>query len=121
MNLRFRRRLSKMVRLAPGPIVALLLLVVAAAAVYVMHKPRTLSARASVVNVLPSDIGGPFELVDSQGRAVSDRDFRGKWLLIFFGYTHCPDVCPTTLSDIAETLTQLGPLAGQVQPLFITV
>jgi cytochrome oxidase Cu insertion factor (SCO1/SenC/PrrC family) len=47
--------------------------------------------------------------------------FRGKWLLVVFGYTHCPDVCPTTLSAIAETMAKLGTLADQVQPLFITV
>lgn len=67
-------------------------------------------------------IGGPFELVNAEtGRQVSEQDFRGKWLLVFFGYTHCPDVCPTTLSNIAESMTELGPLAAQVQPLFITV
>ena len=67
-------------------------------------------------------VGGPFQLVNAAtGREVSDRDFRGKWLLIFFGYTHCPDVCPTTLSNIAEAMSQLGPLAKGVQPLFITV
>jgi protein SCO1/2 len=66
--------------------------------------------------------GGPFELIDaSTGRQVTDRDFRGKWLLVFFGYTHCPDVCPTTLNAIADTMAKLGALADQVQPLFITV
>jgi len=65
--------------------------------------------------------GGPFALVDGSGRAVTDRTFRGKWLMVFFGYTHCPDVCPTTLSDIAQALDQLGSLASQVQPLFVTV
>jgi protein SCO1/2 len=52
---------------------------------------------------------------------VTDQDFRGKWLLVFFGYTRCPDVCPTTLSDIADALAKLGPLADRVQPLFVTV
>ena len=67
-------------------------------------------------------LGGPFELVDARsGQLVSDRDFRGKWLLIFFGYTHCPDVCPTTLSNIADAMSQLGPLAAQIQPLFVTI
>jgi len=67
-------------------------------------------------------VGGPFELIDARsGHQVSDRDFRGKWLLIFFGYTHCPDVCPTTLSNIAEAMNQLGPDAGRIVPLFVTV
>jgi protein SCO1/2 len=70
---------------------------------------------------LTSAIGGPFTLVDNSGKTVTDRTYRGKWLLVFFGYTHCPDVCPTTLNTIAASLRQLGPAAAQVQPLFITV
>ena len=67
-------------------------------------------------------IGGPFHLIDAKsGRQVSDNEFRGKWLLVFFGYTHCPEVCPTTLSNIADAMSQLGPLAARVQPLFITL
>ena len=61
-------------------------------------------------------VGGPFELIDARsGRQVSDRDFRGKWLLIFFGYTHCPDVCPTTLSNITEAMSQLGADADRIR------
>jgi protein SCO1/2 len=93
-----------------GPIVAVLVLAFAVAAVFWLQWRQT-----------PS-IGGPFKLTDAMsGRAVSDQDFRGKWLLVFFGYTHCPDVCPTTLGDIADSMSQLGPLADRVQPLFITV
>ena len=66
-------------------------------------------------------IGGPFTLTASNGQKVSDSDFRGKWLLIYFGYTHCPDICPTTLAEISETLTLLGSLAREVQPLFVTI
>ena len=68
-----------------------------------------------------ASLGGAFALVDGNGRQVTDQTFRGKWLMVFFGYTHCPDVCPTTLSDIAQALDQLGPLASQIQPLFVTV
>ena len=68
-----------------------------------------------------ASIGGPFTLASANGRTVSDREFRGKWLLVYFGYTHCPDVCPTTLLEIAQTLGQLGPLAADVQPVFITI
>jgi len=68
-----------------------------------------------------ASLGGAFTLVDDNGRQVTDQTFRGKWLMVFFGYTHCPDVCPTTLSDIAQALDQLGPLSSQIQPLFVTV
>lgn len=66
-------------------------------------------------------IGGAFHLVDQDGKSVTDQTYRGKWLLVFFGFTNCPDVCPTTLNDVALVLDQLGPLAASVQPLFITV
>jgi protein SCO1/2 len=66
-------------------------------------------------------IGGPFTLVDGDGRTVTDRDFRGKWLLIYFGYTFCPDVCPTTLNEVAAALGALGPKADRLTPVFITV
>ena len=83
------------------------------------------TAAISVVWLHPTGalaIGGPFHLIDAKsGRQVSDKDFRGKWLLVFFGYTHCPEVCPTTLSNIADAMSQLGPLAARVQPLFITL
>jgi protein SCO1/2 len=66
-------------------------------------------------------IGGPFRLTDSNGHSVSSTDFRGRYMLIYFGYTSCPDTCPTTLGDIAVALGRLGPKANRVQPLFITV
>ena len=66
-------------------------------------------------------IGGPFKLVNGEGRPVTDRDFRGHYLLVYFGYTFCPDVCPTTLNQVAEALDKLGPKGEAVQPLFITV
>ena len=66
-------------------------------------------------------IGGPFHLVNQNGAAVSDVDYRGRWMLVYFGYTFCPDVCPTELQTIAGALDKLGPDAGKVAPLFITV
>jgi protein SCO1/2 len=66
-------------------------------------------------------IGGPFALTAGNGQKLTDRDVRGKWLLMYFGYTRCPDICPTTLAEISETLKSLGPLAGEIQPLFITI
>jgi protein SCO1/2 len=69
---------------------------------------------------LPS-IGGPFELVDHKGRVARDSDFLGKYLLVMFGYTFCPDVCPTELQVISEAMEQLGQARGKVQPVMITV
>ena len=66
-------------------------------------------------------IGGPFRLTDQNGRPVTDEDFRGKPFLVFFGYTHCPDVCPTTLFDVSEVMRHLGPDADKTAALFITV
>jgi protein SCO1/2 len=66
-------------------------------------------------------VGGPFRLVDQDGRTVSERDFAGKPFLVFFGFTHCPDVCPTTLFEVSEILRALGPDAEKVSALFITV
>jgi cytochrome oxidase Cu insertion factor (SCO1/SenC/PrrC family) len=62
-----------------------------------------------------------FALVDGAGKTVSSTDFPGKWLLIYFGYTHCSDQCPTALSGMSEALDEIGPAARHVQPLFITV
>ncbi len=69
----------------------------------------------------PSAIGGPFQLVDQNGRAVTDADFKGLTLLVFFGFTHCPDICPTTLFEISEVLKRLGADADKAAALFVTV
>ncbi|WP_233809636.1 SCO family protein [Paraburkholderia sp. HP33-1] len=69
----------------------------------------------------PSLIGGHFALVTTAGAAVTEQSYRGKWQLIYFGYTSCPDVCPTVLTEVSVALEALGPLAGKIQPLFITV
>ncbi len=66
-------------------------------------------------------IGGPFMLVDGAGQVRDDAEFRGAPMLVAFGYTHCPDVCPTTLQTMADALDAVGPLAADIQPLFITV
>lgn len=72
-------------------------------------------------NSLAASIGGPFTLTDQNGVERTDRDFRGKLMLVYFGYTYCPDVCPTELTVMATALDQLGADASQVVPLFITV
>ncbi len=71
--------------------------------------------------VNPTGIGGPFTLEDGSGKQVTDRDFRGKYMLVYFGYTFCPDVCPTTLTAVADAMDKLGPEASRIKPLFVTV
>ena len=66
-------------------------------------------------------VGGPFALVDSAGTTVTETTYRGRWMLVFFGYTYCPDVCPTELQTISAALENLGPLAAKVVPIFITI
>jgi protein SCO1/2 len=66
-------------------------------------------------------ITSEFELVDQTGRTVRDEEFDGKWQLVFFGFTSCPDICPTTLANVTAALEQLGPAAEKLRPLLITV
>jgi protein SCO1 len=66
-------------------------------------------------------VGGPFSLIDGDGKPVTDKTWRGKYMLVYFGYTFCPDVCPTTLSAVADALDKLGSKADSIAPLFITV
>jgi len=76
----------------------------------------------SLLGPLPSpSIGGPFTLVDNHGQTRSDFSFRGRYMLIFFGYTRCTDVCPQMLTEMSEALGTLDPGARRIQPLFITV
>ena len=69
----------------------------------------------------PAAIGGAFRLTDQNGKAVTEQDLKGRPFLVFFGFTHCPDVCPTTLFDVSEVLRSLGPDADRTAALFITV
>lgn len=66
-------------------------------------------------------VGGPFTLVDQDGRHVTEKDFLGKYMLVFFGYTYCPDVCPTELQVMTAALDQLGPEADRIQPVFVSI
>jgi len=83
---------------------------------------------AAVVLLLPDRpiaqqraVGGPFKLTDQDGKPVSDLNFRGKPFLVFFGFTHCPDVCPTTLFEVSEIFRALGPDAKNIRAMFVTV
>jgi protein SCO1/2 len=68
-----------------------------------------------------SGVGGPFRLTDQDGKVVTDADLKGRPFLVFFGFTHCPDVCPTTLFEVSEVLRQLGSDADKTRALFVTV
>jgi protein SCO1/2 len=68
-----------------------------------------------------SAVGGPFNLIDHNGKPLTHENMKGHPFLVFFGFTHCPDVCPTTLFDVSEVLKQLGPDAGGARALFVTV
>jgi protein SCO1/2 len=67
------------------------------------------------------ELGGPFTLTDQNGMRRSDSEFRGKYMLVFFGYTFCPDVCPTTLAVMSAALDKMGKNADRIVPIFITV
>ncbi len=69
----------------------------------------------------PSAIGGPFKLIDQNGQPITDQDMKGRPFLVFFGYTHCPDICPTTLFDVSELMRALGKDADRTAALFVTV
>ena len=109
--------------------VLVLLAVVGVGAFWQLDDQRAPSATATQVSpqttttqVSPSDeFGGSFSLTDQYGMRRTDVDFRGKYMLIFFGYTYCPDVCPTALAVEAEALDKLGSRASRIVPIFITV
>ena len=80
-----------------------------------------ITGHAPAPAALQSSIGGPFKLTDQNGKPISDQDMKGKPYLVFFGFTHCPDVCPTTLFEMSEVLRALGPDANKIGALFVTV
>jgi cytochrome oxidase Cu insertion factor (SCO1/SenC/PrrC family) len=66
-------------------------------------------------------VGGPFSLVDQTGRHVTEKDFLGKYMLVFFGFTYCPDVCPTELQVMSAALDELGAEGDHIQPVFVSI
>jgi protein SCO1/2 len=75
----------------------------------------------SLAPIAMSTVGGPFRLVDQNDKPITDQDFKGQPFLVFFGFTHCPDVCPTTLFDVSEIFRALGPDAKNFRAMFVTV
>lgn len=73
------------------------------------------------IDITGADFAKGFDLIDHRGRSTRLEDFAGKLLVVFFGYTQCPDVCPTTMAEMAEVMRRLGPLSDQVRVAFITV
>lgn len=106
-------------------VLALALALVAAAAVALLavrignQIPRPPPGDQRPVGAVP--IGGPFTLVDQTGQVRTEADFRGKFMLVFFGYTHCPDVCPMELATMGAAVDALGPDGAKVVPVFITI
>ncbi len=85
-------------------------------------KPPTLSPETGAVPMAGIDMGGPFSLSDHTGKAVTEKDYEGRYKLIYFGFTFCPAICPTELQKITQTMNTLPPdLAAKITPLFITL
>ena len=99
---------------------ALAALVILGAGVFLALTLRD-NPRGATGTMLASAIGGPFRLTDQNGKTVTDAYLKGKWSLVYFGYTHCPDACPTALNDISIALEDLGTKRDAVRPVFITV
>lgn len=84
-------------------------------------RQRLAGGGATVAGMGKAQVGGPFTLVDTAGKTVTDKDFRGKHLLVYFGFTFCPDVCPTGLQVISAALDGLGAKADRITPVFISL
>lgn len=92
-----------------------------AAYVVIELRDRAVATGGGEGSLTAVPIGGPFALTDHTGRRVTEADYADRYLLVFFGYTWCPDICPTTLNTVALAMQALGDRAGRVQPLFITI
>ena len=98
-----------------------LLLVAAMAGGLLWHESESVPGLGRTVTSGKVEVGGPFRLTDQEGKARSNTDFRGKYQLIYFGYSFCPDVCPTTLGVISQALDQMGVDGNRIVPIFITI
>ncbi|HXF53621.1 MAG TPA: SCO family protein [Hyphomicrobiaceae bacterium] len=82
---------------------------------------QRLASGTTLTSIGKATVGGPFSLIDHHGQRVSDEDFRGRLMLVYFGFTYCPDVCPTGLQVMAAAIEKLGPKGEDVVPILITV
>ena len=99
-----------------------ILSIAAAAGCAQAHNLDEIASKMSSKNAVPTvPIGGKFSLVDTAGKSITEKSYPGKWQLIFFGFTTCPDVCSTVMAEVAAAMKDLGSEASKVQPLFITM
>lgn len=102
-------------------VVCLLLAAVVGGAAVMMTRDRLAGQSGAVTTTGQASVGGPFQLVDQQGRPVDQSLLQGRWSLVFFGFTYCPDYCPTTLQMLDATRQALGPEGAELQIVFISV
>jgi protein SCO1/2 len=105
----------------PAALIPYIALVAAIAGGLIWHLGNQRPRFGRVIATGQATIGGPFSLTDQNGRIRNDKDFAGRYMLVYFGYTNCPDVCPTTLAVIAEAMKRLGRLSQKIVPIFVTV
>ena len=98
-----------------------LLLVAALIGGVLWYESNKVPGLGRVVTTGQADVGGPFRLTGQDGKSVTDQDFRGRYMLIYFGYSFCPDVCPTTLAVMAQALEKLGDRSQRITPILITI
>ena len=98
-----------------------LLLIAALAGGLLWHESEMVPGLGKTVITGEATIGGPFHLIDQTGKPVTDADFHGRYMLIYFGYSFCPDVCPTTLGVMAQALDKMGSDSSRVVPVFISI
>ncbi len=96
---------------------AVVLLIAAGLAAYSLTNRQLAGPAGSGVAL----VGGPFTLTDQDGRKVTEKDFLGKYMLVFFGFTFCPDICPTELQVMSAALDMMGPEAEKIRPVFVTI
>jgi cytochrome oxidase Cu insertion factor (SCO1/SenC/PrrC family) len=120
-------RLEAALRGWRGPLLAAVVLAAAATAWLLMRSETSVGNRAEGARLMSElmtgkgPVGGPFKLTDPEGRQWSLSDFQGKLVLLYFGFTYCPDVCPTDLAAIGQLVRSLGADGEQLQPVFVTL
>jgi cytochrome oxidase Cu insertion factor (SCO1/SenC/PrrC family) len=105
----------------PRALVPYLLLAAALVGGLLWHESQTVPGLGRVVTTGTAQVGGPFTLTDQNGKRVSSSDFHGRFQLIYFGYSMCPDVCPTTLQVMSDALDAMGTAGQRIVPIFITI
>ncbi|MBV9992798.1 MAG: SCO family protein [Alphaproteobacteria bacterium] len=105
----------------PTALVPYALMLAAALGGLVWHEGDGIAKLGTTTTSGSAAVGGPFALVDQDGHARSEADFKGRFMLVYFGYSFCPDVCPTTLAMVSDALSKLGPERARIVPVFVSV